>query len=55
MSGLRLPRWRDHGIGLLLCVGYVALLAATNTDIGIPRDESFYITPGTTPAAGGST
>ncbi len=46
MSGLRLPRWRDHGIGLLLCVGYVALLAATNTDIGIPRDESFYIDAG---------
>ena len=46
MNALRMPRWRDHGVGLALCVGYVFLLAATSADVGIPRDESFYFDAG---------
>lgn len=36
--------WRDHVLGLLLCVLYVALLMATAGDLGMNRDESFYVT-----------
>ena len=36
--------WRDHLLGLALCVGYVALLMATASDLGMNRDESFYVT-----------
>ena len=36
--------WADHGIGLALCVAYVALLLATSLDIGMARDEGFYVT-----------
>lgn len=36
--------WRDHLLGLSLCVLYVALLMATASDLGMNRDESFYVT-----------
>ncbi|MFK7991936.1 MAG: glycosyltransferase family 39 protein [Sandaracinaceae bacterium] len=34
----------DHLIGLGLCAAYVALLLATSLDIGMARDEGFYVT-----------
>ena len=37
----RVGLW-DHGIGLALCVAYVALLLATSLDVGMSRDEGFY-------------
>ena len=33
---------RDHGLGALLMVLYVAILAATSADLGMSRDESVY-------------
>ncbi len=41
-SALRLPAWFDHGLGLLLCIAQILLLALTSDQVGIPRDESFY-------------
>jgi hypothetical protein len=35
--------WRDHLVGLVLCVAYVALLLATSRDLGMTRDEGFYV------------
>lgn len=35
--------WRDHGVGLALCAGYVALLLASSADLGMSRDEGFYV------------
>ena len=34
---------RDHVTGLVICVAYVALLVSTAGDIGMSRDESFYV------------
>ncbi|MDH5673203.1 MAG: glycosyltransferase family 39 protein [Myxococcales bacterium] len=34
---------RDHAIGALLCVLYVALLLLTASDLGLARDESMYV------------
>ncbi len=33
----------DHLIGLMLCCAYVALLLAGSRDLGMSRDESFYV------------
>ena len=33
----------DHAIGLALCASYVALLLATSLDVGMSRDEGFYV------------
>lgn len=35
--------FRDHLLGLGLCVAYVALLMATSGEIGMSRDEGFYV------------
>jgi hypothetical protein len=35
--------WRDHLVGLALCVAYVALLLASSADVGMSRDEGFYV------------
>lgn len=35
--------WKDHVLGLVLCVLYVALLVATSGEIGMSRDEGFYV------------
>ncbi len=35
--------WRDHALGLSLCVAYVALLLGTASDVGLSRDEGFYV------------
>lgn len=35
--------WRDHLVGLALCVAYVALLLPTSHDLAMSRDESFYV------------
>ena len=40
---LTLPTWRDHGIGFLLALVNGWLLFATLPEIGVPRDESFYL------------
>src|SRR5690606_3913735 len=47
-GGPMIPRyraigWRDHVIGLALCVSYVALLIGTSGDLGMSRDEGFYV------------
>ena len=43
MSSARaLTRW-DHLFGATLCVAYVALLVFTAPDLGLSRDESFYV------------
>ncbi|MCA9557100.1 MAG: glycosyltransferase family 39 protein [Myxococcales bacterium] len=34
--------WRHHGVGLLLAALQLSMLVATNDQVGIPRDESFY-------------
>src|SRR5690606_25015943 len=39
----REPGLPDHLAGLLLCVSYVALLAATSFGLGMTRDEVFYV------------
>ncbi|MGB0679461.1 MAG: ArnT family glycosyltransferase [Polyangiales bacterium] len=36
--------WRLHALGALLATGYVALLLGTAPDLGMARDESFYVT-----------
>lgn len=33
---------RDHGVGLALCIGYVAVLLFTASEIGLSRDEGIY-------------
>ena len=38
---------RDHLVGAMLLVGYVAWLLATARDLGFPRDEGFYFRAGT--------
>ena len=43
MSTGRTLTWRDHLFGLVLCVGYVAILLATSLDLGMSRDEGFYV------------
>lgn len=43
---LTLPTRRDHVIGALLCLLTIALLMATSSQVGIPRDESFYFFAG---------
>lgn len=35
--------WRDGVVGLLLTAAYVALLLATSRDLGMTRDEGFYV------------
>ncbi|AKF09507.1 ArnT family glycosyltransferase [Sandaracinus amylolyticus] len=35
--------WRDHLVGLVLTVSYCALLLATSRDLGMARDEGFYV------------
>ncbi|MBK8171714.1 MAG: glycosyltransferase family 39 protein [Sandaracinaceae bacterium] len=35
--------WRDHLLGLALCVAYVAILIPTANDLAMSRDESFYV------------
>jgi hypothetical protein len=35
--------WRDHLVGLVLCVAYVALLLVSSRDVGMSRDEGFYV------------
>jgi 4-amino-4-deoxy-L-arabinose transferase-like glycosyltransferase len=43
-TGMQLgPLWRDHAIGAVLCIAYVAVLLATAPDIGMSRDESIYV------------
>jgi len=34
---------RDHLVGLLLAVGWIAVLMATSVDLAMSRDESFYV------------
>ncbi len=36
--------WKDHLVGLGLCLTYVVALLATSADLGMSRDESFYVT-----------
>jgi 4-amino-4-deoxy-L-arabinose transferase-like glycosyltransferase len=38
--------WRNHLIGLALCVAYVSVLLATAPDVGMSRDEGMYVTAG---------
>lgn len=35
--------WRDHLVGLALAVSYVALLLVGSRDVGMARDEGFYV------------
>ncbi len=35
--------WKDHALGLAFCVAYVAVLLATANDLGMARDEGFYV------------
>jgi len=35
--------WRDHLIGVLLMVGYMVVLMNTARDLGMSRDEGFYV------------
>ena len=43
MIDARALKGRDHLIGAGLCVAYVWLLVATAPDLGMSRDESFYV------------
>lgn len=45
MSALLYRRigWRDHLVGLALAVSYVAVLLAGSRDVGMARDEGFYV------------
>ena len=43
MARYRTIGWRDHLLGLLLCVTYVALLLASSRELGMSRDEGFYV------------
>lgn len=45
-EALRTPTRLDHLIGFGLMALYVAFLAATSLDVGVPRDESFYFYAG---------
>lgn len=45
MTG-RAPTWKDHALGLGLCALYVAVLLATAGDLGMARDEGFYVSAG---------
>jgi hypothetical protein len=42
VSGVR-PTGRDHAVGAVLASAYVAVLLATVSDLGLSRDESFYV------------
>jgi 4-amino-4-deoxy-L-arabinose transferase-like glycosyltransferase len=42
MTGLRRPVWIDHSVGLFLALAQIFMLVATNDQVGVPRDESFY-------------
>jgi len=35
--------WRDHLLGLAMCLAYVAILLATANDLAMSRDEGFYV------------
>lgn len=39
----QIPTWRDHALGLGLCVLYLALLLSTADSIGLGRDEGIYV------------
>jgi hypothetical protein len=39
----QVPTWRDHALGLGLCVLYIALLLGTADSIGLGRDEGIYV------------
>jgi 4-amino-4-deoxy-L-arabinose transferase-like glycosyltransferase len=43
MTDSRALRRRDHVVGAVLCVSYVALLLWTAPDLAMSRDESFYV------------
>ena len=43
MTSARALKRSDHLVGVLLCVGYVMLLACTATELGMSRDDSFYV------------
>ena len=40
------PSWRDHLLGFLLAAIYTAILLATSTNLGMNRDEGFYVDAG---------
>ena len=43
---MRTPRpigARDHALGALICVAYVVVLMLGSRDLGMSRDESFYV------------
>lgn len=42
LDGLRLPKWRDHGLGAALALLHGVLVWITLAGTGVPRDESFY-------------
>ncbi|HEY3822037.1 MAG TPA: glycosyltransferase family 39 protein [Polyangiaceae bacterium] len=49
LPSLRLPDrigWRDHVVGAVLGLGYVAWLLATARSLGFPRDEGVYFRAG---------
>lgn len=35
--------WRDHVVGIVLAASYVSLLLASSAELGMSRDESFYV------------
>jgi len=35
--------WRDHLFGFAMVAIYVAILLATSRDLGMTRDEGFYV------------
>lgn len=39
----QVPTWRDHALGLGMCVLYIALLLGTADSIGLGRDEGIYV------------
>ena len=43
MNDARALNRRDHLIGAALCIGYLALLVGTASDLAMSRDESFYV------------
>jgi len=43
MNDARALSRRDHLIGAALCIGYLMLLVGTASDLGMSRDESFYV------------
>lgn len=42
ITGRRLG-WRDHVFGAVLAAAYVAILLVTSSDLGMARDEGFYV------------